>query len=84
MAVWSVVWCVGTEDKVLGEDSLRLPDFIIVGAMKAGTSSLAYYLDQHVRVCMPDRELHFLARHFSRGLGWYARELCDGIRTDIP
>ncbi len=68
---------------MLGENDLRLPDFIIVGAMKAGTSSLAYYLDQHMSVRMPDRELHFFDRHFGRGLGWYARELCNRIQTEI-
>ncbi|MFN2557318.1 MAG: hypothetical protein ABR592_10730 [Nitriliruptorales bacterium] len=31
----------------LGQDSLRLPDFIIIGAMKSGTSSLASYLASH-------------------------------------
>lgn len=36
------------------------PDFFIVGAPKAGTTSLQYYLSQHPDVFMPEeKELHF-------------------------
>lgn len=31
----------------------RLPDFLIIGAPKSGTTSLYYYLQQHPRVWMP-------------------------------
>lgn len=37
----------------------RLPEFIIVGAMKAGTSSLHYILNQHEHIFIPDREIFF-------------------------
>lgn len=36
-----------------------LPDFIIGGAMKSGTSSLHQILDSHPDIFIPDRELHF-------------------------
>jgi hypothetical protein len=50
-----------------------LPDFLIVGAQKAGTSSLHYYLESHPQLVGPrDRkELHFFDRHFSSGVGHY-------------
>jgi hypothetical protein len=38
---------------------VRIPDFIICGAMKSGTSTLHYILNQHPDVFIPDRELHF-------------------------
>jgi hypothetical protein len=33
---------------------MRKPDFIIVGAHKAGTTSLHYYLDEHPDIYLPD------------------------------
>jgi len=33
---------------------VRLPDFLIVGAAKSGTTSLYYYLKQHPQIFMPD------------------------------
>lgn len=40
----------------------RLPDFLIVGAAKSGTTSLHYYLKQHPQIFMPKvKELWFFA-----------------------
>lgn len=36
-----------------------MPDFIIAGAMKAGTSTLHHLLNSHPGVFIPDREIHF-------------------------
>lgn len=38
---------------------MKMPDFIICGAMKSGTSTLHYILNQHPRVFIPDEEVHF-------------------------
>lgn len=39
---------------------MPMPDFLIIGAQKAGTSSLYYYLKQHPQIYMsPIKELHF-------------------------
>lgn len=52
---------------------MRLPDFLIIGAMKAGTSSLAKYLGAHPNVFMAtEKEIHFFDLHYKRGLDWYA------------
>ena len=51
----------------------RLPDFIIIGAMKAGTSSLYSYLVQHTGI-KPSliKELHYFNRYYhERSLVWY-------------
>lgn len=37
----------------------RLPDFIICGAMKCGTSTVHKLLNRHPRVYIPTREIHF-------------------------
>ncbi len=49
-----------------------LPDFVIAGAQKGGTSSLHAYLSEHPQV-LPARkkEVHFFDRHFVKGEAWY-------------
>lgn len=42
--------------------ALSMPDFLIIGAPKAGTTSLYYYLCQHPQIFMsPNKEPHFFA-----------------------
>jgi hypothetical protein len=49
-----------------------LPDFVIIGAQKCGTSSLYHYLTEHPTVAGAARkEVHFFDWHFSRGTQWY-------------
>jgi hypothetical protein len=44
---------------------VRLPNFLIVGAAKSGTTSLHYYLQQHPDIYLPARkELHYFAREY--------------------
>jgi hypothetical protein len=50
----------------------REPDFIIVGAQKAGTTSLWGYLAEHPHVDPPmAKEISFFDRNFHRGMDWY-------------
>jgi hypothetical protein len=57
----------------------RLPDFLVIGAMRSGTSSLARYLRAHPSVCLAtQKEVHFFDRNFDRGIEWYLRQFpCD-------
>lgn len=49
-----------------------LPTFVIAGAQKCGTTSLAGALRQHEQIHMSRRkELHFFDRHFDKGMEWY-------------
>jgi hypothetical protein len=60
--------------------SLRLPDFLVLGAAKAGTTSLARWLEAHPQVFVPpQKELHFFDRdvNWSRGVDWYAEFFTD-------
>lgn len=53
-----------------------LPNFLILGASKAGTTSLYHVLRQHPQVYMSGRkEVHFFTRErfYRRGSGFYAR-----------
>jgi hypothetical protein len=52
----------------------RLPTFVVIGAMKCGTSSLHRYLDAHPQVCMSDpKETDFFLEQNERTLDWYRR-----------
>ncbi|MDP3972766.1 MAG: sulfotransferase, partial [Candidatus Nanopelagicales bacterium] len=58
---------------------MALPTFLIVGAMKSGTTSLHRYLGQHPDVFVSKKkELHFFAKHRDRDLGWYEEQFADG------
>jgi hypothetical protein len=49
-----------------------LPDFVIIGAQKSGTSFLYDLLTQHPYVKRAAlKELHYFDRHFDRGIEWY-------------
>jgi hypothetical protein len=55
-----------------------LPNFLVIGAMKGGTSSLYRYLREHPQVFMPSvKEPLFFSRNWNRGIEWYER-LFDG------
>jgi tetratricopeptide (TPR) repeat protein len=48
------------------------PDFLIIGVMKSGTTSLYKYLTQHPQIlpCL-QKEIHFFDWQFHLGLDWY-------------
>lgn len=53
---------------------MNLPTFVIIGAMKCGTSSLYGYLGKHPQVSMSTlKEPNFFVaeRNFGRGIDWY-------------
>jgi len=50
----------------------RLPDFLILGAQKAGTTSLYDLLVQHPRIeTARTKEIAFFDRHYGLGINWY-------------
>jgi hypothetical protein len=49
-----------------------LPDFIIIGAQRAGTTSLYEYLTAHPCVAAAFiKEVHFFDNNYAHGLNWY-------------
>jgi len=51
-----------------------LPNLIVIGAAKCGTTSLHEYLDEHPEIAMSrEKELHFFVdrKNWDRGLEWY-------------
>jgi hypothetical protein len=68
-----------------GSRITRLPNFIVIGAMKSGTTSLFHYLQAHPQVFMsPLKEVDFFAQdaNWGRGLDWYRRQF-DGAGDDV-
>jgi hypothetical protein len=60
---------------------VSLPTFIIIGAMKAGTTSLWRYLSEHPDVFMAEeKEPDFFVEEktWGRGRGWYESLFADG------
>jgi hypothetical protein len=66
-----------------GSRGLALPNLIIIGAQKCGTSGLHYYLGLHPEVSMstPKELNYFIAeRNWGRGPEWYARHFDPAAR----
>jgi hypothetical protein len=60
------------ELKMRMREARCLPDAMIIGGMKCGTSSLHHYLTQHPGVIAPLRkEVHYFDLHYDRGESWY-------------
>ena len=58
----------------LEKNDTRLPNLVIIGAMKCGTTSLHYYLNLHPEIRMTrEKELNFFIkeRNWDRGIDWY-------------
>jgi hypothetical protein len=51
----------------------RLPDFLIIGAPKCGTSWMARTLSDHPGVCMPKDEIQFFTDEWDKGWDWYLK-----------
>ena len=62
---------------------MTLPNFLIIGAQKAGTSWLAYHLEKHPEIYLPKREIHYFDKGFNykKGLSWYKKHF-DAATTE--
>jgi len=55
-------------------ESIKTPDFIIIGAQKCGTSTMFHHLNKHPNIFMPrKKELHFFDENYSQGLAHYLK-----------
>jgi len=51
---------------------VQVPNFIIIGCQRCGTTSLYTYLAQHPQILTPiKKEMDFFSWHFDRGIDWY-------------
>lgn len=60
-----------------------LPDFLVIGAMRSGTTSLYDTLCRHARILPAiKKEIHFFDLEFGRGLPWYRAHFPTRARLD--
>jgi sulfotransferase family protein len=58
------------------------PESYLIGAQKAGTTTLAYLLDQHPHISIGQtKEPHFFTDNWSKGLDWYRKQFPDSANT---
>ena len=61
-----------------------LPDFLIIGAQRSGTSSLYNYLIQHPAVLPALRkEVHYFDDGYAHGLGWYRAHFATTMQRAV-
>lgn len=58
-----------------------MPDFLIIGTQKGGTTSLYNYLIQHPQILpAAQKEIHFFDLNFERGLDWYESQFPQDVK----
>ena len=72
---WQAMSDTGTRVNMKhGESAGRLPDFLVIGAQKSGTTTIFALLRQHHDIYLPlQKEVHFfdLDEQYQKGLEWY-------------
>src|SRR5919202_433479 len=70
--------------RMLNAGGRPLPDFLIIGAQRCGTTSLYRYLAQHPQVigAAPSKGVHYFDMHHERSLRWYRAHFPTGRRRD--
>jgi hypothetical protein len=65
-------WALQRAFRLLTARWRTLPDFIIIGAQRSGTTSLYNYLAEHPNI-LPAfmKETHFFDNYFRKGMTWY-------------
>ncbi|MCK0141076.1 sulfotransferase [Aliiroseovarius sp. F20344] len=58
-------------------------DFVIIGAAKSATTWLQQQLQADPAVHMPDPELHYFSREYSRGQDWYFSQFNEELSDRI-
>lgn len=78
--VRNVVWTYGRATSAFRP----LPDFVVIGAQKAGTTALYAYLRWHPAALGPSwKEVSFFDRHYRRGEAWYRGQFPNKLRVEL-
>jgi len=71
-AIWNQTRVSNPELGDRSSEQLREPNFIVIGTIKSGTSSLYNYICSHPQVLPAiEKEVHFFDTHFEKGIDWY-------------
>ena len=66
------------------EETLKMPDFLLVGAAKSGTTSLYHYLAQSPEIFLtPEKEPHFFS-FYNNPPAFNSPETLPTVHSDIP
>jgi hypothetical protein len=69
--------------EVYEEEMMPSIDFLIIGAQKAGTTSLFEYMRRHPQIHMPpEKEVSFFTNMYERGMDWYMGAVLRGAPSD--
>lgn len=75
------MWNARAIGRLLTGRTGRLPDFLCIGAQKAGTTTLHELLREHPGVHLsPEKEVQYFSLNFDRPLGWYRSRFADARR----
>jgi Sulfotransferase domain len=67
-----VYWAARASYRLATNRLRLLPDFIIIGTQRGGTTSLYYYLVEYAGIASAlHKEVHFFDDHFEQGMRWY-------------
>jgi hypothetical protein len=78
VVVRNAIWTYGRATAPLRP----LPDFLVLGAQKAGTTALYAYLRRHPEITGPSwKEVSFFDRHYARGEAWYRGNFPNRLRA---
>src|SRR5580698_6079221 len=65
-------------------DRKSLPNLVVIGGAKTGSTSLHYYLGRHPQVFMShQKEIRFFSDHFQKGVDWYRSHFRATSHFDI-
>jgi hypothetical protein len=64
---------------------MPLPNFLIIGAQKAGTSWLHFQLKQHPEIYIPSQEIHYFDKefNFNKGIEWYKQQFSSVTSENV-
>lgn len=72
---------------IMERDRRFLPNLVVIGGMKCGTSSLHFYLRKHPQILMSaEKELNFFIEemNWTRGVQWYASHFREApVRGEV-
>lgn len=62
---------------------MSMPDFLIIGTQKAGTTWLMRKLGAHPNVFMAPRQIHYFDREYFRGSDWYGAQFVASAKGQL-
>ena len=60
-----------------------LPDVIIFGAKKCGTSALQEFLAFHPNIAAAEGEIFYFSKHYDRGVSWYINSMPPSLPNQL-